>query len=190
MGVEEVYKNRYKDKIVTIPNILSFIRICLIPIIVWLYVGEKNYPLTGIMVILSSMTDIIDGIIARKFNMTSDLGKVLDPIADKATQGVVAILLAIRFPMMILLVCLGIIKELFMAISGFLVIKKQGIVLGANWHGKLNTVVIVSTMALHIVWYDITPIVSTITITMCLALTTLSLTLYAIRNFKYIFKKV
>ena len=177
----------YKDKIITIPNILSFIRICLIPTIVWLYLGLKNYPLTGLFVIISSLTDVIDGMIARKFNMISDLGKILDPIADKATQAVVALLLSSRFPMMILLICLGVIKEFFLAISGYLVIKKRGVVLGAGWHGKLNTVAIISTMALHLLWDSITPTISTVTITLCLALTTLSMILYAARNFDYIF---
>ena len=181
-------ESKYKNKIITIPNILSFIRICLIPIIAWMYLDLKDYRLTGLFLVISALTDIVDGMIARKYNMISDLGKILDPIADKATQAVVAILLSTRFPMMILLVCLGVIKESFLAISGYLVIKKRGVVLGAGWHGKLNTVIIICTMSLHLMWYNITPLISTLTISLCLAFTTLSLVLYTARNFDYIFR--
>ena len=90
-------ENKYQKKIITIPNILSTVRILLIPVIIWLYIGLKDYLLTGVFVIISGLTDIIDGAIARKFNMISDVGKVLDPFADKATQIVVMILLTISF---------------------------------------------------------------------------------------------
>ena len=188
MQSKDIIFSKYKNQIFTIPNLLSFLRICLIPIIAWIYLDMRNYQLTGILLIISALTDILDGMIARRFNMISDLGKILDPIADKATQAVVAILLATRFPLLILLVCLGIIKEGFLAISGYLVIKKRGVVLGAGWHGKLNTVAIISTMALHLLWENITPTISAVTITLCLALTTLSMILYAARNFDYIFR--
>ena len=99
---EIVAKDKYKKKIITIPNILSFIRLCLIPIIVWLYIGKQDHIMAGVFVIISGITDIVDGFIARTFNMISDVGKVLDPIADKATQTVVVILLVTRFPLMLI----------------------------------------------------------------------------------------
>ena len=181
--------DRYKKKIFTIPNLLSMVRICLIPVIVWLFLGKEDYLLTGIFVVISGLTDVVDGMIARKFNMISDLGKVLDPIADKATQAVVVILLSIRFPLMLLPLSVGIVKEIFMAISGYMVVKKCNIVLGANWHGKLATVVLTVTMALHLVWYSITPVVSIVLICLSAALILLSLTLYAIRNIGYLVGK-
>ena len=75
-----------QKKIITIPNILSFFRLCLIPVIIWLYTVEKNDAAAGAVLILSGATDVADGFIARHFHMISDLGKVLDPIADKLTQ--------------------------------------------------------------------------------------------------------
>src|SRR5699024_12022303 len=69
-----------QSKILTIPNLLSFFRLCLIPVFMWLYCVDRNYLWTGIILIISGLTDTVDGIIARKFNMISDLGKVLDPI--------------------------------------------------------------------------------------------------------------
>ena len=100
-------ESKYKDKILTIPNILSFFRICLIPVIVWLYIGKEDYSLTLIILILSGFTDVVDGIIARKCNMISDFGKAFDPIADKLTQAAMLCCLVVRFQhMMIPLVML------------------------------------------------------------------------------------
>lgn len=182
--------DKYKKKIITIPNILSMVRICLIPVIVWLYLGKENYLLTGIFVLISGLTDVVDGMIARRFNMISDVGKVLDPIADKATQAVVIILLAIRFPLMLIPLAIGIVKEIFMTVSGYMIVKKCDVVLGANWHGKLATVVLTATMALHLVWYNIDPTVSLIMILLSAAFIALSLTLYAVRNFGYLLGKI
>ena len=69
-----------KENILTIPNLLSLIRILLIPFIIWLYCAQKAYLCTIIVIALSGFTDIIDGKIARKFNMVSNVGKVLDPL--------------------------------------------------------------------------------------------------------------
>ena len=178
--------SRYKNKIITIPNVLSFCRICLIPLIVWLYLGAQNYVAAGITLLVSGLTDIVDGYIARTFNMISDVGKVLDPIADKATQGAILLCLLISFPLMWIPIAALIIKESFMAISGYVVIKKTGIVLGANWHGKAATVLLTACMTLHLFWHDIDPTVSLIAILISTFMLRLSLCLYAIRNFGYI----
>ena len=73
-------------KIITIPNVLSFFRILLIPFIIWFYCYKKDYTLTLVVIIVSGLTDVIDGFIARRFNMISDFGKIFDPFADKLTQ--------------------------------------------------------------------------------------------------------
>ena len=111
MGYTVTGKGR--KRILTLPNLLSMLRLSMIPVITWLYVEKENYLLTGIVVLFSGITDICDGFIARRFNMTSDLGKVLDPIADKATQITVALLLLSRFPLMLFPFVAGIIKEIF-----------------------------------------------------------------------------
>lgn len=182
-------ENKYKNKIVTIPNILSLVRLCLIPFIVWLYFGKQDSVLTGFALLFSGLTDIVDGHIARTYNMISDVGKVLDPVADKATQAVMLLCLCITFPLMWIPVGALIVKESFMAISGYVVIRKTGIVLGANWHGKAATVLLTACMALHLFWHDIDPTVSIITIAISTAMIVLSLVLYAVRNFGYIMGK-
>ena len=182
----ETTENKYQKKIFTIPNVLSMLRICLIPLIVWLYVGKQDYFLSGIFVIISGITDIVDGYIARTFHMISDVGKVLDPVADKATQVVVMLLLITNFPLIILPICLLVIKEVFMAITGYMIIKKKDIVLGAEWYGKAATVILSVTMTLHLVWHDILPAISIICIILSTAMILLALVLYANRNFKYL----
>lgn len=171
-------------KIITIPNVLSFFRICLIPLIAWLYLSEGNSHWAGYMLLLSGVTDVVDGFIARTFHMTSDLGKILDPIADKLTQATMLICLMIRYPLMLAPLVLLVVKELFMAMSGLQVIRKTGVVPGANWHGKAATCLLYATMFLHIFWRELPAYVSTLSILACSAMVLLSFALYGIRNLK------
>ena len=176
--------SKYEKKIVTIPNILSFFRICLLPVIVWLYGVENNYVWAGYILILSGVTDMADGYIARHFHMISNLGKVLDPIADKLTQGVMLLCLVLRFHWMIVPFILMIAKEIYMSVSGILVIQRTGIVCGAQWHGKAATCFLYGMMILHIFWQEITHVVSMVSIIACTVMIGISFVLYGIRNVK------
>ena len=173
-----------RNKILTIPNILSFFRLCLIPVIMWLYCVERNYLWTGIILIISGLTDTVDGIIARKFNMISDLGKVLDPIADKVTQAAMLFCLLTRFPLMIAPLALMVVKEFFMGVTGLLVIQKTGKVFGADWHGKVNTWLLYAMMIIHVFWYNIPDVVSKVLIGICVVMMLISLVLYGRHNLK------
>lgn len=173
-----------QSRILTIPNLLSFFRLCLIPVFMWLYCVEKNYLWTGIILILSGLTDTVDGIIARKFNMISDLGKVLDPIADKLTQAAMLFCLLTRFPLMIAPLALMVVKEFFMGVTGLLVIRKTGEVFGADWHGKVNTWLLYAMMILHVFWYNIPDTVSRVLIGICVVMMLISLVLYGRHNLK------
>lgn len=144
-------------------------------------VQEKHFE-TGCILILSGATDILDGFIARKYHMVSDLGKVLDPIADKLTQAAMLFCLFTRFPLMIVPLALMIVKEFYMGVTGFMVIQKTGKVLGANWHGKVATCMLYAMMILHVVWYDIPMVLSNVLIISCVVMMFLSLVLYGIRN--------
>lgn len=144
-----------KEQILTIPNLLSLIRLLMIPLIVWLYIGVEHYlAATGVLV-ASGITDIADGIIARKFHMVSDLGKILDPIADKLTQGVLIICLASRYKWMSVLVVLFIGKELCMAVFGYLAIKRKDSINSAKWYGKVNTAFLYIVMFVLILFPNI-----------------------------------
>lgn len=176
--------SRYEKKILTIPNILSFFRICLLPVIVWLYSIEHNYIGAGYILLLSGITDMADGFIARHFHMISNLGKILDPIADKLTQGVMLVCLVLRFPLMIVPFILLIGKEIYMSVSGILLIQKTGIVSGAEWHGKAATCFLYGMMILHVFWYKIIPVVSIVSIIICTLMIGISFVLYRVRNVK------
>jgi len=103
----------YEDKIITIPNLLSIFRILLLPVFVYLYLkadtGWEFFRATLVLAV-SALTDLFDGKIARKFNMISRLGKVLDPIADKLTHITIAFCLCWQYPQMIYVLILLVIK--------------------------------------------------------------------------------
>lgn len=182
-------KDRYKNKIITIPNILSFFRLCLIPIIVWLYCFRQSYLWTTVIFIISGLTDIIDGFIARKFNMISDFGKAFDPVADKLTQISMMFCLVTRFPLMLIPLVILILKEILAAVMNMITLEKAGFVVAAVWHGKLNTVLLYATMFIHIVWFSIPPVVSNVLITVCIAMMLLSSVLYTKSDVKAIKKE-
>ena len=135
-----------KNQICTIPNLLSLVRLLLIPVILWLYIGLKSNTWAITVIILSGLTDVVDGFIARRFHMISDFGKVLDPVADKLTQGALILCLTVTYDWMKWLIILFLIKECAMLIMGYLAIRKEDNVNSAQWHGKLNTVVLYSPL--------------------------------------------
>lgn len=176
--------NDTQSKILTIPNILSFFRLCLIPVIMWLYCVEENYLWAGGILILSGITDTVDGFVARHFHMTSDLGKMLDPVADKLTQAAMLFCLLTRFPLMILPLALMVVKETFMGVTGLLVIRRTGRVFGADWHGKVTTWLLYAMMILHVFWFNIPVTVSRALIGACVIMMVISLILYGRHNLK------
>ena len=181
--------SRYKNKILTVPNVLSFFRLCLIPIIVWLYISKEDYFWTLMVLLLSGLTDVVDGIIARKCNMISDFGKAFDPVADKLTQMAMLFCLVSRFPYMMIPFVLLVVKEVFTGITALITIKRTNTVKGAVWHGKLTTVALYSMMAIHLLWYNIPRAVSLILVGICIGIMLMSFILYAIQNIKAIKNK-
>lgn len=184
MKSKEENTNSARSKILTIPNMLSFFRLCLIPVFMWLYCVERDYIWTGIVLIISGVTDTVDGFVARHFNMVSDLGKILDPIADKMTQAAMLFCLLTRFPLMILPLGLMVLKEFFMGVTGLLVIQKTGKVFGAEWHGKVSTWLLYIMMILHVFWFNIPDTVSKVLIGVCVVMMAISLVLYGRHNLK------
>ena len=161
----------------------------MIPVIVWLYCFQKDYLWTTVIFIISGLTDIVDGFIARKFNMISDFGKAFDPVADKLTQIAMLFCLVTRFPLMLVPLVILIIKEALAAIMNMLTLKKAGYVVAAVWHGKVNTVLLYATMFIHIVWFTISPAVSNILIAVCIVMMLISSVLYTKSDVKAISKK-
>ena len=129
-----------KEQMFTIPNFMSLFRLALVPFILWIYLTGE-YSIAAALVLLSALTDVFDGIIARKFNMVSDLGKVLDPLCDKVTHIALLICLVSRYRFVWVVLGLLVVKELAVAGLGALSVKRGKSVAGAKWYGKLSTVV-------------------------------------------------
>ncbi len=184
--MDKEINSKYQKKILTVPNLLSFLRILMIPPLVWFYCVKEDYLATLVLLTVSGLTDIADGIIARKFNMVSDFGKAFDPVADKLTQAVMLFCLTNRFKLMLLPLLLLVAKETIAAVTGILSIKKSGEVMGALWHGKAATVMLYIIMAVHIIWFDLPPSASYLLIFLCTAMMLVSAVLYSIRNIKVI----
>ena len=179
-------KNTEKDytkKILTIPNCLTILRILLIPLFLWTYLGLKNQYLALGVLAFSFFTDFLDGFIARHYHMVSDFGKALDPVADKLNQASILVALSFRYPIMLLPFGIMFVKEIYLGILMLLVIRRSGTVFGAEWHGKVATFLIYSTMAVHLVWPGTIPkLLSYILVGVTVGMQLLSFVLYAIRN--------
>ncbi len=127
------------SRIITVPNGMSVLRILLVPVFAAFYLNG-NLPAAVTTLVISGVTDMLDGLIARRFNQITDLGKMLDPFADKLTQGVVALCIAIRFPSIRPLLVLFILKELLMLSCAVVLLKKHKRPCAAKWYGKVATV--------------------------------------------------
>lgn len=133
----------------TIPNWMCFVRIALIPVFSVLFVKE-SYIAAFIVMIVAALTDVFDGKIARKYNMVSNLGKILDPIADKLSQIAIVVILIVKFwsfdgPLKYLLF-LFIFKELVMVIAGAILLSLGMRPVAAEVWGKVATVVFYTFM--------------------------------------------
>ena len=177
-------ENKTENKILTIPNLLSLVRLILIPVIIWLYWFRKDYFPAGVLLIISGLTDLADGYIARHFNAVSNVGKILDPIADKLTQAAMLFCLVTRFPLMAAPFGFLVIKEVFIGTTGLLMIRKTGKVVGADFHGKVATTLLYAMMILHIFWIDIPSAVSAVSILICLVSMAFTLLTYGSRNMR------
>ena len=127
-----------------VPNILTIARFFFIPFIVQALI-EEEYVLAIILYSLSSLTDVIDGLIARKFNAISDIGKVLDPLADKSTQISVFLTLGLKGMVDIWIIAILLIKDLLMIIGGTFLYFIEYVV-SSKWYGKATTVLIYVTV--------------------------------------------
>ena len=123
-----------------IPNILTILRFVLIPFILY-FLSIDNYILTFVFLTLSGITDVLDGFIARKFNFITDFGKLIDPLADKATQLLTLAALVLKNIIPLWILGLLVLKE-FIMIAGASFLYGKELVVSSKWYGKLATVLI------------------------------------------------
>lgn len=129
----------YHNKNLNIPNALTVLRMILIIPFVIFYVNKQYIPAV-VVLIISGITDALDGFVARHFNQFTELGKMLDPLSDKLTQGSVALCLAIQYPILLPFFLVFIIKEVGMVIAALVLIKKRKKPCGSKWYGKIATI--------------------------------------------------
>ncbi|MDO5329518.1 MAG: CDP-alcohol phosphatidyltransferase family protein [Coriobacteriia bacterium] len=141
-----------EDRILTVPNVLSVFRICLIPVFIYLLLNEQNI-YSFLVFILASITDGIDGFVARHFNQTTRLGKILDPIADRGLILAAVIVLTIlsRLPLWIMIIVLF--RDLLFLIGGGIIFKLKNIRVNVIMLGKVATAIFyVGLAALILAW--------------------------------------
>ncbi|MGV8172392.1 MAG: CDP-diacylglycerol--glycerol-3-phosphate 3-phosphatidyltransferase [Candidatus Woesearchaeota archaeon] len=187
-GDEHIHFTR-KD-ILTIPNFLTALRIFLAPFFMFAVLGGK-YIIAFVIILLAALTDFFDGLIARRYNMQSSFGTLLDPIADKIFVfcAIVALLLRFGFPLWLGAIIIS--RDLFILMAGLLfVIMHKHSVLKPNLLGKISTFFQMTSLTIYIIsssygYYD-----SWIGILLYLtaALTVVSGLVYAVKGY-YILKE-
>lgn len=152
-----MFIKNWKQDFFTIPNILSLFRLLLIPVYAGLYLNatEKyQFVLAGTILTISCLTDMIDGKIARKYNMITALGKILDPLADKLTQFALTICLSMKYPVLYPVLSLFVIKELFQLVLGIVFLRRGKMLPGALMAGKVCTTVLFVSLILLVLIPD------------------------------------
>lgn len=148
----------WKKDVFTIPNLLSLFRLALIPVYVSIYLGATEiyqYYLAGGILAVSCLTDMIDGKIARHFNMITTVGKILDPLADKVTQLALTICLSIRYPALRHVLVLFLVKEIFQLFGALFNYRKGKMLSGALIPGKACTTVLFVSLILMVLVPDL-----------------------------------
>ena len=143
----------WKKEIFTVPNLLSLFRLLLIPVYIAIYLtaqSSADYYLAAGILAVSCLTDLIDGKIARHFDAVSSIGKILDPLADKATQFTLIICLTMRYSFLWYLVGIFVLKESFQLIAGAINLRKGRMLKGALISGKICTTILFISLILMV----------------------------------------
>ena len=139
-----------------IPNCLSLVRLALLPVFSVLYLNSDRDPalLWWSLAVLafSGITDLLDGVIARRFNQITEIGKLLDPIADKLTQVAVLVCVVIRNPALIPLMIICLVKEVLQMIGGLLLLSRFDIIRGSKWFGKVSNTLFYLVLLAIVLW--------------------------------------
>ncbi|MCD7857701.1 MAG: phospholipase D-like domain-containing protein [Clostridiales bacterium] len=165
-------KENWKREYFSIPNLMGYFRILLVPVFAVLYLRaetSRDYLVATVVLGISALTDCFDGKIARRFNMVTEWGKFIDPLADKLTQCVAALCLTTRFPLMVWLAALLLFKELVLAILGAVFLHMGKKMDGAQWCGKVATVILDCSLVILLLLPDISYSTANLLIYLCMA---------------------
>lgn len=141
-------------KLKNIPNILSIIRILLVFVFVFIFFVLDNTYLALLIFLIAGATDIVDGYLARRNNWITNLGKILDPFADKFMQCTVLVSLWIKQIVPLWFVIPFFAKELFTLIIGFIVIRRRSVNVVSKWYGKAAVCLFYATIAISVIFEE------------------------------------
>ena len=147
----------WKKELLTIPNLLSLVRLALIPLYISIYMNAREpetYFLAGSILAVSCLTDLIDGQVARHFNMVTTVGKILDPLADKLTQLALIICLAVKYPVLNLVLILFLVKEIFQTTAMVIMYHRGKMLPGSLLPGKICSFFLFSSFTVMIIIPD------------------------------------
>ncbi len=173
--------------IFTVPNILSYIRIILIVPFVILFL-RKEYLWAAVCIIISGLSDCVDGFLARKLNQITQLGKMLDPVADKLTLLAVGVCLSVVEPMIIPVIIILIIKDLLMLVGASLMLKNKVMPFASEWYGKVGTVCFYVSVAAIVVFDLILKVENFNIVSLILLSVTAVIMIYSLIRYYLIFK--
>lgn len=150
MSLEKNNDQKLRNKNLTVPNAMSLFRILVIPFFAYFFL-KGNLTAAIVALALSGLSDALDGMVARRFNQVTELGKMLDPLADKLTQGTVAICIAVRYPAICPLLFLLVTKELVMLCGACYLLHHKKKPCAAKWYGKVSTTLFYASISLIVV---------------------------------------
>ena len=149
-------------EVFNIPNTLCYIRILLIPFIVMTYINAsepREYYLASFLILLSGLTDTFDGYIARHFNQITELGKAIDPVADKLTQLAILFCLITKYKYMFIVAIIFLIKEGTQGVLALFFMTKGKKIDGALWFGKISTIAFYVITVIIIAFPSLNPVI-------------------------------
>lgn len=144
-----------------IPNILTTVRLIIIPFFAYFMLKSDSFLIPAALFLLSGVTDIVDGWIARSYNMITDVGSVYDPLVDKLMQITAVISLAAKEIIPLWVIFIVAFKEIAMITVGIILYFKK-IVVSSNWYGKAATVFFYAVMLVLIIFQDIDAMLKTV----------------------------
>ena len=171
---------KYQSKVFTIPNLLTVIRLLLIPLFLYLYCECGETEGAAAVVIVSGLSDALDGFIARRFRMESKFGRVLDPAADKMTQTAMCFAMFFRYPIMFWVLIFFAVKELALVVLGYFYMRRTGVVNSARWYGKASPIVQYAVILVLILIPAISDYSAHVLIGLCMATHLISLLSYVV----------
>lgn len=167
-----------------LPNILSFIRLLMVPLFIWLFFSGLPLWVAGVVFLVAGITDILDGHIARKYGYITKLGRVLDPLADKLMQVSAFVCLAIAGIIPVWVISILAAKELCMLLGGAGMLKKYRDVPPSNKLGKAASMLFYF-ITLAVIIFDMSGTLQVVLLGGALALSVLAMVIYYFQAKKY-----